>query len=113
MQTRRRFIGVKSYNPVQLRHLYLEDFLQKFVPLFSSITFSRDSEFLCASSDKGTVHIFALKDTHLNRRSTFSKMGFLGNYVESQWALATFTVPPECACVCAFGSRNSVIGNCV
>lgn len=37
-------------------------------------------------------------------------MGFLGNYVESQWALATFTVPPECACVCAFGARNSVIG---
>ncbi|CAG5075229.1 Similar to wdr45: WD repeat domain phosphoinositide-interacting protein 4 (Danio rerio) [Cotesia congregata] len=34
------------------------------------ITFSRDSEFLCMSSDKGTVHIFALKDTHLNRRST-------------------------------------------
>lgn len=42
--------------------------------------------------------------------SRFSKMGFLGNYVESQWALATFTVPPECACVCAFGSHNSVIG---
>lgn len=38
-------------------------------------------------------------------------MGFLGNYVESQWALATFTVPPECACVCAFGRRSSVIGN--
>jgi len=37
-------------------------------------------------------------------------MGFLGNYVESQWALATFTVPPECACVCAFGIHNSVIG---
>ncbi|KAF7996522.1 hypothetical protein HCN44_002154 [Aphidius gifuensis] len=77
------------------------------------ITFSRDSEFLCASSDKGTVHIFALKDTHLNRRSTFSKMSFLGNYIESQWALATFTVPPECACVCAFGSRNSVIAVCM
>ncbi|KAL1130235.1 hypothetical protein AAG570_013173 [Ranatra chinensis] len=75
------------------------------------INFSRDSEFLCCSSDKGTIHIFALKDTHLNRRSTFSRMGFLGNYVESQWALATFTVPPECACICAFGSRNSVIGN--
>ncbi|XP_018370581.1 PREDICTED: WD repeat domain phosphoinositide-interacting protein 4-like isoform X3 [Trachymyrmex cornetzi] len=40
----------------------------------------------------------------------FSNMGFLGNYVESQWALATFTVPPECACVCAFGTHNSVIG---
>ena len=35
-----------------------------------------------------------------------------GNYVESQWALANFTVPPECACVCAFGSRNSVTGKC-
>ncbi|KOC60816.1 WD repeat domain phosphoinositide-interacting protein 4 [Habropoda laboriosa] len=77
------------------------------------ITFSRDSEFLCASSDKGTVHIFALKDTQLNRRSTFSKMGFWGNYVESQWALATFTVPPECACVCAFGTRSSVIAICM
>ncbi|XP_074926888.1 WD repeat domain phosphoinositide-interacting protein 4 isoform X2 [Chelonoidis abingdonii] len=33
------------------------------------INFSHDSSFLCASSDKGTVHIFALKDTRLNRRS--------------------------------------------
>jgi hypothetical protein len=41
----------------------------------------------------------------------FSRMGgILGNYVESQWALANFTVPPECACICAFGSGNSVIG---
>ncbi len=37
---------------------------------FFSINFSHDSLFLCASSDKGTVHIFAVKDTHLNRRST-------------------------------------------
>lgn len=37
-------------------------------------------------------------------------MGILGNYGESQWALANFTVPPECACVCAFGLRSSVIG---
>ncbi|XP_058807126.1 WD repeat domain phosphoinositide-interacting protein 4-like [Phymastichus coffea] len=77
------------------------------------ITFSKDSEFLCASSDKGTVHIFALKDTRLNRRSTFSNIGFLGNYVDSQWALATFTVPPECACVCAFGKGSSVIAVCM
>lgn len=77
------------------------------------INFSRDSEFLCCSSDKGTIHIFALKNTNLNKRSTFSKMGFLGNYVESQWALANFTVPPECACICAFGSKNSVIAICL
>lgn len=78
------------------------------------INFSRDSEFLCCSSDKGTIHIFALKNTELNRRSTFSKMGpLLGNYVESQWALANFTVPPECACICAFGTRNSVTAICL
>ena len=34
-----------------------------------SINFSPDSAFLCVSSDKGTVHIFALKDTSLNKRS--------------------------------------------
>lgn len=77
------------------------------------INFSRDSEFLCCSSDKGTIHIFALKNTKLNRRSTFSSMGFLGNYVESQWALANFTLPPECACICAFGSKNTVIAICL
>lgn len=77
------------------------------------INFSQDSEFLCCSSDKGTIHIFALKNTQLNRRSTFSSMSFLGTYIESQWALATFTVPPECACICAFGSRKSVIAVCV
>lgn len=38
-------------------------------------------------------------------------MSFLGNYIESQWALANFTVPPECACICAFGSNKaSVVG---
>ncbi|XP_022083569.1 WD repeat domain phosphoinositide-interacting protein 4-like isoform X3 [Acanthaster planci] len=77
------------------------------------INFSNDSAYLCASSDKGTVHIFALKDTSLNRRSTFSKMGFLGQYVESQWGLANFTVPAESACACAFGQQTSVIAVCV
>ena len=38
--------------------------------VFDSINFSNDSAYLCASSDKGTVHIFALRDTSLNRRST-------------------------------------------
>jgi len=42
-----------------------------------------------------------------------SKIGILGNYVESQWALATFTVPPECACICAFSSQNNVVGTSV
>lgn len=74
------------------------------------LNFSHNSEFLCASSDKGTIHIFALKDVHLNKRSTFKKMSFLGNYIESQWALANFTVAAECACACAFGHNNTVYG---
>ena len=37
-------------------------------------------------------------------------MGFLGQYVESQWGLANFTVAAECACICAFGAGHSVIG---
>ncbi|OWF36241.1 WD repeat domain phosphoinositide-interacting protein 4-like [Mizuhopecten yessoensis] len=77
------------------------------------ISFSHDSAFLCASSDKGTVHIFAVKETHLNKRSSFKQMGFLGTYVESQWGLASFTVAAECACTCAFGPGHSVIAVCV
>lgn len=75
------------------------------------INFSRDSDYLCCSSDKGTVHIFAIKNTNLNRR--LSLQGILGKYGESQWALANFTVPPECACICAFGSNDSVIAICL
>lgn len=43
--------------------------------------------------------------------SRLPNLGILGNYGESQWALANFTVQQECACMCAFGSNNSVIGN--
>ncbi|ROL54104.1 WD repeat domain phosphoinositide-interacting protein 4 [Anabarilius grahami] len=70
----------------------------------------------------GTVHIFALKDTKLNRRSALARVGkvgpVIGQYVDSQWSLANFTVPAECACICAFGKNtsknvNSVIAICV
>ncbi|XP_054163211.1 WD repeat domain phosphoinositide-interacting protein 4-like [Oppia nitens] len=81
--------------------------------LLYCIAFSHDSDFLVVSSDKGTVHIFALRDTHLNRRSTFSSMGFAHQYVDSQWALAKFTIAAECACICAFGQNNSVYAICV
>uniref|UniRef100_A0A2I2YVD5 WD repeat domain 45 n=1 Tax=Gorilla gorilla gorilla TaxID=9595 RepID=A0A2I2YVD5_GORGO len=76
-----------------------------------------DSSFLCASSDKGTIHIFALKDTHLNRCSALVGP-MIGQYVDSQWSLARFTVPAESACICSFGRNtskkfNSVIAICV
>lgn len=80
------------------------------------INFSLNDDFLCVSSDKGTVHIFAIKDTKLNKKSHFQKMSFLGHigqYVDSQWGLANFTVAAECACICAFGPGQSVIAICV
>ncbi|KAK2717911.1 hypothetical protein QYM36_006641, partial [Artemia franciscana] len=79
------------------------------------INFSRDSEFLCCASDKGTVHVFAVRDLQLNKRSALSKIGLntAGGYIDSQWALATFTVPPESACVCTFVSKNTVAAICM
>jgi len=76
------------------------------------INFSADSAYLCASSDKGTIHIFALKDTAKNKRSTLSKVGLFGNYLESQWGLANFSVQAECPCICVFGPGSSVIAIC-
>lgn len=76
------------------------------------INFSPDSAYLCASSDKGTVHIFAVQDSSMNKRSTLSKVGLFGNYVESQWGLANFSVQAECPCICVFGPSSSVIALC-
>nr|XP_021408510.1 WD repeat domain phosphoinositide-interacting protein 4 [Lonchura striata domestica] len=82
------------------------------------LAFSPDCSFLCAASDKGTGHVFALRDTRLNRRSALARVGkvgpVLGPYVESQWSLASFAIPAEAPGVCAFGragrSPSSVIG---
>jgi len=41
---------------------------------------------------------------------SLAKIGFLGQYVESQWGLANFTVAAEQPCICAFGSGSSVVG---
>ncbi|NWU94107.1 WIPI4 protein, partial [Upupa epops] len=85
------------------------------------LSFSPDSSFLCAASDKGTGHVFALRDTRLNRRSALARVGkvgpVLGPYVESQWSLASFGVPAEAPVLCAFGragrSPSSVVAVCV
>ncbi|KAF7273805.1 WD repeat domain phosphoinositide-interacting protein 4-like [Rhynchophorus ferrugineus] len=80
------------------------------------INFSRDADFLCTSSDKGTVHIFAIKDTNLNKRMSSippTIRGTLGKYGDSQWSLATFTVSSESTCICAFGPNNSIYALCL
>merc|ERR1711974_161644 len=36
-----------------------------------------------------------------------------GAYAGSQWSLASFTVPQECACICAFGSQGHIYAVCL
>ncbi|XP_069738391.1 WD repeat domain phosphoinositide-interacting protein 4 [Phaenicophaeus curvirostris] len=74
------------------------------------LAFSPDSAFLSATSDKGTGHVFALRETRLNRRSALARVGpvgpVLGPYVESQWSLATFSLPGEAPAPCAFSTAG-------
>lgn len=77
------------------------------------INFSCNDEWLCCSSDKGTVHIFALQDYKLNKRSALASIGVPGAYAGSQWSLASFTVPQECACICAFVSAGHIAAVCL
>ncbi|KAB7508074.1 WD repeat domain phosphoinositide-interacting protein 4 [Armadillidium nasatum] len=80
------------------------------------INFSGDSNYVCCSSDKGTVHIFALKDSSLNKRSKFSGLSVLGGYVHSQWDLANFAFHHDNhrdnVCICAFGTSSSIYAVC-
>lgn len=58
----------------------------------------------------------SLYSSSSHRLARVGKVGpVIGQYVDSQWSLASFTVPAECACICAFGKNtsknvNSVIG---
>ncbi|KAL5248223.1 hypothetical protein ACHWQZ_G017415 [Mnemiopsis leidyi] len=78
-----------------------------------SITFNEDSSYLCASSDKGTVHIFAIKNPELNKRLTVANVGYLGRYAGSQWGMTSFTLRSECPCICVFAPPGSTPGTAV
>lgn len=100
-----------------------------------SIAFSPDSRFFCTSSDKGTIHIFALnsetqgtsngenengvepladsgsgggflkKWASTNRKS---KMSFIGGYFSSEWSFSWFR-GPECPSICCFGQDSATV----
>lgn len=75
-----------------------------------SINFSHDSNFLCASSDKGTIHVFALKGQGDDKSSNGSqnrksKLSLLGGYFSSEWSFA-WARGPECPSICCFSSDN-------
>lgn len=94
-----------------------------------SICFSNNSNWLAASSDKGTVHIFSIdgkeakqeKNQASNRVSSFNFMSsVLPSYFSSQWSFAQYRVPdlpqyrqtdrvPDPRTIVSFGADNSLI----
>lgn len=78
------------------------------------LVFSPDSEYLLASSDKGTVHLFALNPNRSAYRSAAS--AFIAPLVNfnGEYSISKFTLPAECGCVCAFGAdHRSIYAICV
>ena len=55
--------------------------------LFLSINFSLDSQLLCVSSDKGTVHVYAVEDQSLNKRSRY-----VNNYIDTNYMYKTLVI---------------------
>jgi len=77
------------------------------------INFSKDSAFFCVSSDKGTTHIFAIKDGDLNVRSKISKAGVTFNkYTESKWSFSKISLDDEVKVICCFGTNNTLLVVC-
>ena len=56
------------------------------------INFSLGDEWLCCSSDKGTVHVFALQDYKLNKRSALATIGVPGAYAGKHLSLSVFAL---------------------
>ena len=73
-----------------------------------SIVFSKDWSFLAVTSDKGTLHLFALRDKLLNRKSALSSV-IGGNYTDSMWSLATGPIPEERITHVAFIGSNRLV----
>jgi WD40 repeat protein len=73
-----------------------------------SLAFSPDSQFLVASSDTGTVHVFALHHGVENRRSRFSMLSGMFSYASSEWSFAWWK-GPDVPCVCGFAPSGRTI----
>jgi WD40 repeat protein len=68
------------------------------------LQFNLTSEYLAVTSDKGTVHLFSVK----NSANSKSNLSFLGGYFQSQWSFAQLRIPDYRAIV-AFGQDPNTL----
>lgn len=78
-----------------------------------SINFSPDGEWLVATSDKGTVHVFRVgaagdPGSAENVRSSFKRLSPILAYFSSEWSFAQFRVT-DCRCIAAFGADPGTV----
>jgi WD40 repeat protein len=69
-----------------------------------SIGFSFDSGFLCVVSDKGTVHLYGVRDPKLNRMTALQHA-----INDASGDLCSFKIDNEWPCICAFSSPSHVV----
>jgi len=103
-----------------------------------SLAFNTNSQWLACSSDKGTIHVFALRgqskaeekkekaaasaaaavasedkskkeDKKINPTSHWKWLSPLSSYLKSEWSFAQYRVPDVKSIVCFGTERNSII----
>ncbi|KAL8600879.1 hypothetical protein ACOMHN_045017 [Nucella lapillus] len=85
-----------------------------------SISFSPCDQFLSACSDKGTVHVFGIRDSSssLNKTSVLNQVGTLlpsnlGKPFEGQKSFAQFAIPEECPSVLLYLNNQMIVAICL
>ncbi|EER17383.1 WD-repeat protein, putative [Perkinsus marinus ATCC 50983] len=80
-----------------------------------SIVFHSSGRWIVVSSDKGTVHVFAVRvpsgggrESRGGGGNARSKFRFFGGYFGSEWSFARFRVP-DYRCIACFGSTTNTV----
>lgn len=72
-----------------------------------SLNFDPSKHWFACSSDKGTVHVFTVKQTEEERKTSFVKK-LLPKYFDSEWSFAKFSLP-ETHAICGFGETQGTV----
>jgi WD40 repeat protein len=76
----------------------------------TSIAFSHDCKHVACTSDKGTLHVWSIVNTHTNRTSSLSFVKFVVDvsYVNSEWSMSSYS-GIEGRSECAFPPDDSSV----